>query len=267
MNKLLVNGCATILAVAAFQVAAAEEVLFVDWDGSGTEGQQALSTDGIPKKISSEAYNLTFDESADWKPLEGYNPPTDKTGNFGLAISSSMGRSPAAPQLLRLDQRGSVGTLTVMTQGSEGEPPQMRGLLFFTKNYFLNGAQDPSAKIHFDAMSRLYFMGILDGVAPEARWIIRDGENWYISEETLPAQMSYNVSEPRELIDPNSKHWALYNVLGAPLDEGPTQFETVTFSDVTAVGIFWNSYGSSNVIGGTSISRMAVDAFSAQAQK
>jgi hypothetical protein len=116
-------------------------------------------------------------------------------------------------------------------------------------------------------MSRLYFMGMIDGVAPEARWIVRDGENWYISEEVLAPQLAYNVSEPRELIGPNSKRWALYNVLGAPLDEVPTQFETVTFSDVTAVGIFWNSYGSSNVVGGTSFGRMAVDAFTAQALK
>lgn len=97
--------------------------------------------------------------------------------------------------------------------------------------------------------------------------MIRDGENWYISEETLAPQLAYNVSEPRELIDPGSKRWALYNVFGAPLDEVPAQFENMTFSDVTAVGIFWNSYGSFNVIGGTSFSRMAMDTFTAQALK
>lgn len=264
---LLRNHFVTMLAVVVLQSAVAEEVVFVDWDGSGTEGQQNLATDGVPKSVSSEAYNFSFNEDADWKPLEGYNPPADKTGDFGLAISSSMGHGPAAPQLMRLDKRGSAGTLTVMMQGSDGDPPQMRGLLFFTKGHFLNGADDLSAKIHFDEMSRLYFMGILDGLAPEARWIIRDGENWYVSEETLTPQITYNVSEPRELIDPGSKRWALYNVLGAPLDEVPLQFENVTFSDVTAVGIFWNSYGSSNVVGGISISRMAVDSFTAQALK
>jgi len=267
MKRILQGGVLTILAVAALHAAMAEEVLFVDWDGSGTENQQNLPTDGVTSKVTTETYNLIFDEAVSWKPLEGYNPPPEKTADFGLAISSSMGHGPAAPQILRLDKRAAGGTMTILVQGSEAEPPQMRGLLFFTKSHFLAGSEDPSLKIHFDETSRLEFTGILDGVAPEARWLVRDGEDWYVSEEALAPQLAYDAPEQRELANPGAKRWALYGVQGVPLDTLPTQFEQRRFSNITAVGIFWNSYDSSNVVGGTSISRMAMDAFSAQASK
>lgn len=256
-----------MLAVTALHAARAEEVLFVDWDGSGTESQQSLATDGVLSQISAEAFNFAFDEGASWKPLEGYNPPSEKTGDFSLAISSSMGRGPAAPQLLRLDKRAGGGTLTVLVQGSEAEPPQMRGLLLFTKSHFLGGASDPAVKVVLDATSRLDFVGILDGMAPEGRWVVRDGEDWYVSERTLAPQLAYATPEPRELIDPAAERWAPYNVQSTPLDALPTQFEKKSFTNITAVGIYWNSYDSANIVGGTSVSRMAVDAFTAQASK
>jgi hypothetical protein len=106
MTGLFPNRFLVLLAAAALQTAVAEEVIFVDWDGAGTESQQDLPTEGIPSKVSSEAFSYTFEESASWKPREGYNPPPDKTGDFGLAISSSMGHGPAAPHILRLDPRG-----------------------------------------------------------------------------------------------------------------------------------------------------------------
>jgi hypothetical protein len=256
-----------MLAVTALHAVTAEEILFVDWDGSGTESQQSLSTEGVLTKVSDDAFSFVFDEEACWRPLEGYNPPPEKTGDFGLAISSSSGRGPAAPQILRLDKRTTGGTLTVLVQGSETDPPQMRGVLFFTKSHFLSGAGESSAQVRFDAASRLDFVGILDGLAPEARWLVRDGEEWFVSEGTLAPQLAYNASEQRELTDPGSKRWTAYNVQGAPLEIISTRFEQRIFSNITAVGIYWDSYGSSNVVGGTSISRMAVDVFTAQGSK
>lgn len=267
MTRLLRGGVLTLLAIAALHIAGAEEVLFVDWDGEGIDSRQSLATDGATSKVSAEAFNYVFDESISWKPLEGYNPPAEKTADFGLAISSSMGRGPAAPRILHLDKRPAGGTLTVLVEGSEAEPPQMRGLLFFTKSHFLNGAEDSAVQIHFDASSRLEFIGFLDGMAPEARWLVRDGEDWYVSEEVLAPQLAYDVPEQRELANPGATRWAAYNVQDVPLEAVPTQFEKRSFSNITAVGVFWNSYDSPNVLGGTSISRMAVNAFSAQASK
>lgn len=246
----------------------AEDIAIVDWDGSGTEAQVDLDPDGVVKKVTDSAYNFGFDEQTIWAPKESYFPPPEKTGPFGLALSSSVGTGPGAPHIMRLDRRGaSGGTLTILIQGTEDMPPQMRGLLFFLKENFLNGGAETGSKVHFDETSRFFFTGILDGKAPEARWLVRDGESWYVSEEKLTPQAVYNVSEPRELINPEATRWAEYNVQGIPLEDPALQFESKKFENITAAGIYWDSYGVRATVGGTSISRMAVDAFSVQAVK
>lgn len=255
-----------ILVCAVSDPAQAEEITIVNWDGSGVEAQMDLDPAEGPKKLTEFAYNFGFDEQTVWAPAENYSPPSGTSGVFGLALSSSVGQGPAVPHIMRLEKRSSGGTLTILIQGTEDLAPQMRGILFFLKGNFLSG-ETASEKVHFDAASRFSFMGILDGRAPEARWLVRDGETWFVSEATLSPQMTYNVSELRELENPESTKWAEYYVDGMPLEMAPTEFETRKFENITAVGIYWDSYGSSEIVGGTSISRMAVDSFSVQATK
>ncbi len=240
------------------------DVLIVDWDGNGAREILPLASELQKAVLTSEAHNYLI-TGASWLPVEGYDPQPDKTAQFQMAISSSAGHGPAVPHIMRLEPRGSQGTVTVMVQGSEGLPPQMRGVLVFEKDHFLNGSNEAGKTVQFDAMSRLAFRGILDGKAPAARWLLRDGEKWFVSETMLAPQLSYNVAEDRELVDPASVAWAEYDVTAVPLGEAPEVFAPRRFENITAVGIFWDAYGSEAVIGGTSFSRMAVDAFQTQA--
>lgn len=248
----------------AVRACLAADTMIVDWDGNGARDILPLASELQKAILSFEAHNFVM-TGASWLPSDGYDPQPDKTPQFQMAVSSSAGSGPAVPQIMRLEPRGSQGTVTVLVQGSEELPPQMRGLLVFEKEHFLGGSAETGNAVRFDAMSRLAFRGILDGKSPSARWLVRDGEKWFVSEVQLAAQLSYGVAEERELVDPSAVKWAEYDVTAVPLAPAPEDFAIRAFEDVTAVGLFWDSYGSESVVGGTSFSRMALDAFQAQA--
>lgn len=258
--KILLFSIFLALAVSIQQLKAGD-VTIVDWDGTGAYGQQVLNYESARNVTTSGIHTFAYDESLSWNPQE------ESAGNFSVAISSSVGASPAVPHVMRLDASNGKGLIQLLLRGSLASPPKMRGLLFFTKSHFSHGTDELGKKIRFSPGSRLYFSGMLDGLSPEARWLVRDGETWYISESTLEPQVSYNKSEPRELLDPASARWAEYHPQGAPLEVAPTVYDTHVFDDITAVGVFWDSYESPSEVGGTSFSRIAISAFLVQADE
>lgn len=238
--------------------------LVVDWDGKGLQGEQPLAIDAVRQKITEGVATLVLDGELSWRPTDGFTPDDSKTGDFSAGLSASVGTSPAVPDILKLEDIPGGGRIHIVLRGSVNDPPQMRGLLVFTKAHFLNGASDPSRTVGFDDRSLLSFLGILDGCAPDARWVVRDGEIWYISEATLAVQQSYQTPELREMTDPGNQKWAEYNADGTPFEAAPPSFNTRQFENITAVGVWFDSYGPRPSIGGTSFSRVALDQFQAR---
>lgn len=256
------TSCLTAFAAAA---ALAADVMIVDWKGAETITAIDLPWENHTSKVSPGTHTFPLVEELSWIP-DSAEFASDKSKEFVLAITSSAGSGPSSPHILRLDPRGSQSALTIQINGHDALRPQMRGILAFVQKDFLEGADAPDKTVRFDAMSRLAFRGILDGRPPTARWLVRDGETWWVSEATLSPQLNYNESEERELIDPQSVKWAEYDPTTEPLTEVSTDFQPHEFQQITAVGIFWDSYGVETVVGGTSFSRMAMDSFQVQAQ-
>ncbi len=257
----VIGTCIALFLVAS--VAGADD-LVVDWDGKGLQGAPPLAIDAVPQKTTEGVTTLVLDPELSWRPTEGFTPDDSKTGDFSAGLSASVGASPAIPDILKLEDIPGGGRIHILLRGSVNDPPQMRGLVVFTKAHFLNGASDASRTIGFDDQSLLSFLGILDGCAPEARWVVRDGEVWYVSEATLTAQQSYQTPELREMTDPGSQKWAEYNADSTPFEVAPPSFNARQFENITAVGIWFDSYGPRPSVGGTSFSRVALDRFQAR---
>lgn len=240
------------------------EDLIVDWNGKGAKGVQRLNVEEVPQKITDGVSTMVFDQELSWRPVEGAEPIDSQTAEFAAGISASVGTSPAQPDILNLENTPAGGRIHLLLRGGEANPPQMRGILVFTKAHFLNGASDPAISVVFDQDSRLSFQGILDGCAPEARWLVRDGDAWWISEVSLVPQLAYQASEPRELRDLENQKWAPYDPEAVPFQPAPEGFAPRRFENITAVGIWFDSYGPRPSVGGTSFTRVAVDEFQAR---
>lgn len=238
--------------------------LVVSWKGSGVQGSTPLQAELITPKVTPGVSTLPLDETISWKPVDGPESNGGETVDFSAGLSASVGTSPAVPDILQWESRPGGGRIHLLLRGSESDPPQMRGMIIFPKSHFLDGAADPASSLGFDHQSLLSFTGLLDGLAPEARWAVRDGETWYLSESTLTPQRSYQTAETRELPEPGQQKWAEYQP-GEPFEAAPASYADHQFSNITAFGVWFDSYGQRPSIGGTSFTRFALDQFEARA--
>lgn len=235
----------------------------------GTEfpGAYRVYTDGGQSYLSikSAVQNLT--------PASGYDAPVDRSGSFSGGWMASQGPAPGVPG----GESGNGGGLdnrVVYDGGAKdrislslpvaGGAPAMRGMIVFEKSGFLNGLDQQT--VGFDSSSMLSFSGIMDGYRPVGRWLVMDGNTWYISQATI-IQAAYNTVETHTLTDPNSVLWAAFiptenDSLGAFFyNEAPTTgYEAHTFSDVRGGGIFFDSYGA--LAGDGGFSRFVLEDYS-----
>jgi len=221
---------------------------------------------------SSRLLDLT--PSRDLTPASGYTVPAFRNGIFFGGFSSAINGSPYVPGDTTGTSSGyrvvfdNSNNDRILYQGS-GNRAQIRGALVFEKDDFLREAS--ATTVSFNANSELSFTGILDGWRPLARWLVRDGSTWYVSQATLAAQTTYNVAENRTLSNPGSSLWAVFTPIKSDTngnkfhDSAPATYSSHTFSDVTAVGIYFDSFSASTSLGGTSFTRFAMEGISVKA--
>lgn len=259
MRYIIISALTVVLFVTS---AICEETVAVEWGGSW-KGQSPLFDESSQKIVTPGFHTFTFDDALSWRP-QAFAGGED-VGDFFIAISSSVGSSPAVPHIMRLDAYQGRALAQILIKGSQQHPPQMRGMFFLTDAQFVDS--DIKTAWRFSESSVISFSGIIDGMIAEARWLVRDGQAWYVSEALLAAQQSYNKLETRELENPEAVRWGEYHPDGAPLEKAPSSFAEHVFDNITAIGVYWDSYDSSIDVGGTSFSRFAVESLVLRAHK
>lgn len=259
MRSIIISALTAVLFVTSVFC---EETVAVEWGGPW-KGQAPLFDESSKTIVTPGFHTFTFDDALSWRPqaLTGGGD----VGDFFIAISSSVGNSPAVPHIMRLDAYQGRALVQILIKGSQQHPPQMRGMFFLTDAQFVGS--DIKTAWRFSASSVISFSGIIDGMAAEARWLVRDGRTWYVSEALLASQQSYNKLEARELENPESIRWSEYHPDGTPLERAPSSFAEHVFDNITAIGVYWDSYDSSIDVGGTSFSRFAVESLVLRAHK
>jgi len=132
---------------------------------------------------------------------------------------------------------------------SSGLMERAYGFWFWNKADFLNGGSAVDNKVTFDANSSISVSNFrLSTNFPVGRWVVRDGNQFYISEAKFgttqySATESFTITKySTQSLHPNSTNWALYNPV-APYDvrfknpESAT-YTSHTFTDITAVGFY-----------------------------
>lgn len=121
-------------------------------------------------------------------------------------------------------------------------------LLYWKKADFLNGANE--LNLTFDSASTLEVLnyagadGVIDNNFGQVRFVVRDGNQFYISESSGDKTSSAGF----RLVDPSTTRWAVYTP-SAPynlkFDLANAVFSVHTFSDITAVGFYHSTDQSS----------------------
>lgn len=254
-----------VVLLSAVQIASSgfsDDIISLEWGGPW-KGQESLFDEAAKKVVTPGVHTFVYDDTLSWRPkalVEG-----EGVEDFFLAISSSAGGSPAVPHILRLDSYQGRALALILIKGSQQNPPKMRGMFFLTKASTV--ASEAKAEWKFSAASSISFSGMIDGMVSEARWLVRDGQTWYVSEALLEPQQSYNKVEIRDLENPESIRWSEYHPEGAPLEKVSSSFTEHTFGDITGIGVYWDSYDSSTDVGGTSFCRLAVESLTLRTHK
>ena len=124
-------------------------------------------------------------------------------------------------------------------------------MMVFEKQDFLNGTSTET--VAFDSSSSLSFSGLVGGARPNLRWAVLDGSTWYVSDATFTGTGSFlfwGAAVSSTLTDPNSQLWASYIPIESD-SAGPYLYNAApssgyaahTFSNIQAVGIYYDSYG------------------------
>jgi hypothetical protein len=134
--------------------------------------------------------------------------------------------------------------------------PGIRGIIAFAKSGFLSGFDTQA--VGFDSTSSISFTGLTNGFRPVVRWVIQDGDTWYISQNSFTGTGTGFWGAPTDstLVDPNSALWAAYVPIltdsAGPYFYNPAPesgYATHTFSNIQTIGVFFDSYGQPSIDG------------------
>lgn len=255
----------------------------VSWGGNYVSANQVFTdtTTASPNSYrtytnAGQSYSTLKNSLQNLTPGSGYVAPSGKTANFSGGFMGSSGTGPAGIGGVN-GTDSALSSRAVLDNGANDRislslsapNPQIRGAITFSKADFLSDFSQET--VGFDLTSTLSFSGILGGVRPIGQWLVQDGSIWYISLSTI-TQSASNTVETHTLADLNNALWAVYtptlsDTAGAYfINAAPASgYAAHTFSDVQAVGIFFDSYGQPASPDGSSYSRFALQTFSASA--
>ncbi len=253
----------------------------VDWGGDYGEGQAFgnAAAEDFTTTYGSGIYasaSILNDGPRNLTPTSGYTAPEGKSATFWggwMASTPDATSSVTIPGSVHpgIDSplEGSLNSRAIWSNriniAVSRYQARLRGMVYFSKSDFLNDLN--SATVAFDENSSLSFSGISDGnFGPNVRWVIQDGDTWYVS--SVQGVGTYNTVFTMSLANPNSALWASFDpysdgTYNAAPDEG---YATHTFSNIQAVGMFFDSYGlESRAYDGDGWARFAMQGFTMEA--
>ncbi len=209
------------------------QIMLVDWNSTDTGS--AGSWGGNDFNQADGNYGLGDPNVDDGRKLREFN-----LNGTPLSTSGSSSTWYVGFEFLQGDRSGiNDGTRSygpnqdLRIQASSNEPAEAYYLQMWKKEDFDN--LSGFSNITFDENSS-FSMTRTRAELNAVRWVVLDGSTFYISESTSAT-----------LTDPNSATWAVYNptntLRGFDFTTDASEFSTVTFSDVQAVGFLNYSFG------------------------
>ena len=152
---------------------------------------------------------------------------------YGAVVHSVQTGTVSYQQNISVMEGPAFGRLVMTSQGADGAAVSSRGLLLWDKADFLAGSDSPLSFAEGSSLSVDLFRN--DGTV---RWVIRNGNTYYISAVAVSGAGSHT------LVQTGSLQWAAWDPTaneGADFDRIPsTGFAVQAFDDVTAVGLFFD---------------------------
>ncbi len=164
----------------------------------------------------------------------------DGTPLFGaLAVQSINGAAAIAERRIR--SAGSFDEVSIRVQsGTATGGVLARGLLYLDKSGFLGAARDEPVSFGNGSTILLRSQQRWDSLGT-ARWLVRDGATFYVSEDPAPIGPNQTVTHVFASATDHGR-WAEYDPAADPdldFDQADAVFATRQFTDVTGVGVFF----------------------------
>jgi hypothetical protein len=167
-------------------------------------------------------------------PLSGYSTPTDRTGGIYGVFQQETTATTKTYSSLRLFN-GTTGSDFINLVGQS--PSTLSGLIYFTKNEFLNGFNSGAFSLSSVEEIKLTLAADSTGTAV-LRPAVLNGTDWYLSSSSS-ADISAGI---RTFQDVGSSTWATWDPSEFPLPPAPGSFGTSsdTLTDIQAFGFYFN---------------------------
>jgi len=244
-------------------VCSRSQTSIVNWGGNYVSANTDLARTGTPTSnfgnIGGTATNdsrrlTTFDISTSMNPSLSYSGTSSTFYGGWQAIRYDSSSSPATG-FQRVTNNSTTDAITFRADLSSGTGTgEAQGLVLWKKSDFLNLS---SNTVTFGSSSSFAItLGSNTANLTEARWVVKDGSNYYISQTSFTGTTTTN--------NLSSLLWASYDPTTA-IKSSASSFSSITLTDVQAVGVYFagNSLTwTSATVGGL---RVDIEAFSATA--
>ncbi len=217
----------------------------VNWGGDYVTANQnfvrpAAVTNGL-------VVTYTYSSNTAITPASGYTAPADRTGPiYGAWQVTSLTNVPIDTAQARIASNAAGDRIYLISPSLTNT--QVRGLIFYNKQDFLNGYSNVTLSLN-GVVGSMNIAAVADGQA--IRYAVQSGGSWYLSQTNKTAAGSFsNVS----LQDQN---WGLWD---GPTSTNqwaaPVTFDTLgtSITDVSAFGFYFD-------IQRTSSTRIEVDSY------
>lgn len=268
-NIALISGCLSLAPALGQNVRIVDFGADMGWGELTYRGKSAER--GQSPTVYRDGDGSTTNDYVSYWPFsltEPLNPPglrydTDqKNAVFygGLTLYSCNPADPSRPRAIseghmnaNHDFRDDLNFMGGLENHGPKEQVEAYGVWFWQKTNFLNGGNVRSVSFNKDSMIAVhvsrYWVGLHAG-----RWMVRDGEQFYLSKKTWANSyraFGLEASKPGDnpvvhtthILNPNTTEWAEYHPQ-APyqidFDHTKADFKPHAFRNVTAVGFFVN---------------------------
>lgn len=212
------------------------DAIFASWGGNHVDATRRLL------RPFSQMTDLDNDGNAD-DEFDGFSfsasePITQGEGARlfgGVFVEAIDGTVGVADDDLR--NNGSADEIEIRLQNQSSAGFRYRALFYIDESQFLSTGTEP---ITFDGDSEvlLRIAGRWD-IGGNARWLLKEGEDFYLSEATIAGSQNTIVSLGFPSATDHGR-WASYDptVANGNFDQAGATFATKQFTDVTGVGIY-----------------------------
>ncbi len=223
-----------------------DEVMIVDWGGDSVSSSQkfrdapGIVTTGL--NLDADGQNDDSRREFSFRLDAPLSPTTNYTGGpfYGGMRGEQLDGGPGSFTDDGVKQ--NAGGDKIGNRFQAGAPSSFSGALLWVKNDFREFGSGSNNPVSFNAKSRLTIDRISRFENVEARWVVREGGQFWVSQAVIsPSGGKAELTFTSDGIDGNWAMWSQPENLD--FDAAGASFTSRNFSDVTAVGFCWNSAG------------------------